>query len=659
MTSEGIGHLAGLDGVRGLSVLAVVMFHLWPERLPGGFLGVSVFFTLSGYLITRLLLVDHQAGTLSLRRFWGRRVRRLAPASLATLGVVTVVWWAADWWDDTVRNDVLAGVAQVANWRQIATGDRYGVDPTASPLLHLWSLSVEEQIYVVIPLLVLWVGVRRTVPAFAALVGVALIASIVHAGDPTTMYYGTHVRIGEVAVGAWAAAIVHGRIRRGAAVRPGTQFMVGAAVVASATAVAVAMATTSLATQAYSRGGLLAMSILSTVIVAGVVAVAPLGRLLDAKPLRYVGHRSYGIYLFHWPLLIGLSRAGVTPQLVPWLTIGATLVLASASLRWWETPIRERRWRWPLRRLAIPAITAIVITALVVPTAQPPTLDLEAAQRQVERLLPATTVPTTVPTTGPTPGPTPATVPIVEPPRPGRWGIVGDSKALSLTLALAPAGDPRVDLGAFVTALGCSLGRGGRVRDGMGSAPFEPTHDCDWSAHLDEAVAKRGTVDAMLVYFGSWDVRERQVRELGDRWLTFGDADYEAWLATEADLLNELVLNTAGDSIWWLTVPTDPAFEHPERFDAYNQFVRRQAQHPSGCVGVIDLAAWFATADHANWALPDGIHTTWEPYGGTSRLVGDAYLVNAITQAITTGEAAGCRDAPPDRRSPPLPPGRG
>jgi peptidoglycan/LPS O-acetylase OafA/YrhL len=653
--TAGIGHLVGLDGVRGLSVMAVVVFHLWPERLPGGFLGVSVFFTLSGYLITRLLLVDHQAGTLSLRRFWGRRVRRLAPASLATLGVVTVVWWAADWWDDTVRGDVLAGVAQVANWRQIATGDRYGVDPTASPLLHLWSLSIEEQVYVVIPLLVLWAGVRRSVPAFAALVVVALAASIVHAGDPTTTYYGTHVRMGEVAMGALAAAIVHGMGRRGVAMRPGmrpgTQFIVGGAVVAGVVALAVVMATTSLATEAYSRGGLLAVSVLSTVVVDGVVAVAPLGRLLDVRPLRYLGHRSYGIYLFHWPLLIGLNRAGMTSWLVPWVTVAATLVLASVSLRWWETPIRERRWQWPVRRLAIPAVAAIVITALVVPTASPVVIDVEAAQREVERLLPATTVPVATSV--------PVVEPVIEPPRPGRWGIIGDSKALSLALGLTPADDPRVDLGAVVTALGCPLGRGGRVRDGVGSAPFEPVQDCDWSARLDEAVAQRGPVDAMLVYFGSWDVRERRVGDLGDRWLTFGDADYEAWLAAEADRLHELVLDAAADSIWWLTVPTDPAFGHPERFDAYNEFARRQAQHPSGCVGVIDLAAWFATDDHAAWALPDGIHTTWEPDGGTSRLVGDAYLVDAITEAIVAGQAAGCRDAPPDRRSSPLPPDRG
>jgi peptidoglycan/LPS O-acetylase OafA/YrhL len=645
-----MGHLVGLDGVRGLAVVAVVVFHVWPHRLPAGFLGVSLFFTLSGYLITRLLLAERHEGRLSLRAFWGRRLRRLAPASLATIGVVTAVWWAVGWWDDRVRGDVLAGVAQVANWRQIATGDRYGVDPAASPLLHLWSLAIEEQVYVVLPLLVWWVGVRAAPWLFVGVTAVAVAGTVVHTGDVTVTYYATHVRVGEVALGALAAALVHmagGRTlpRRAAAVG-------GAVVIASGVGLGVIMATTSLATPAYARGGLLAVAVLSTVVVAGVVAVPAVGRMVDMRPLRWLGARSYGIYLVHWPLLVGFARWGVAPWLLPWLTVAATLVVAEWSLRYLETPIRERRWRWPAVRLGVPVAAAIVVTAVWIPTPAQVLVDVEAAQRRIDELLPASTVPaSTVPAST-----VPATEPVPAAPRRTRWGVLGDSKALSLALGLAPADDPRVDLGAVVTGLGCPLGRGGRVRDSVASAPYVPLPECDWSARLDEAVAARGDVDVMLVYFGSWDVRQRQVEALGSRWVAFPDDDYQAWLQAEAAVLHDAVLGHVASTVQWMTVPTDPAFPHPERFAAFNDFVRGQAEHPSGCVGVIDLAAWFAVDDRGSWALRDGIHTTWEPDGGTSRLVGEAYLIDVIVERVRTAEAAGCRGAPPDRPLPtPLP----
>lgn len=637
-----IGHLAGLDGLRGLAVTAVVVFHLWPQWLPAGFLGVSVFFTLSGYLITRLLLAEHEAGTASLGRFWARRVRRLAPASVATLVGVAVVWWSAGWWDATVRGDVLAGVAQVANWRQIATGDRYGVDEGASPLLHLWSLAVEEQVYVVVPLLVMAARTaRRAAWVFALMLVVAAGATAVHAGDATVTYYGTHVRMGEVAAGALAAALVHGtrwaRPLRGRR----SQIAVGGVVAAATTALLAAMVFTSLSTTAYSRGGLLLVAVASTMVVVGVVACAPLGRVVDVAPLRYVGQHSYGIYLVHWPVLVALRRTDLPTGVVPWVTVGLTLVLAAVSLRWWETPVRERRWGRVPVRVGVPVTATLVVAALALPAGSDVVVDVDEAQRRLDQLASPTSVAAPV-TASPTTAPDQPTTTAAPTPRRVRWGILGDSKALALALGLASADDPRVDLGALVTGLGCPLGRGGRVRDGVGSAPYEPPPDCDWSQRLDSAVAERGSVDVMLVYFGSWDVRQRQVPALADDWSTFPDPAYEQWLADEADLLHRLVLDGVATTVQWLTVPADPAFGHDDRFAAYNDFARRRAQHPSGCVGVIDLAGWLATDERAAWALPDGIHTTWDPDGGTSRLIGEAFLLDAMVDAVTRAEAAGC-----------------
>jgi peptidoglycan/LPS O-acetylase OafA/YrhL len=662
--SSQLGHLAGLDGVRGVAVVAVVTFHLWPHRVPGGFLGVSLFFTLSGYLITRLLLAQAEAGTLSLRQFWGRRLRRLAPASVATIASVTAVWWWAGWWSGELRGEVLAGVSHVANWRQVVVGERYGVDPSSSPLLHLWSLSIEEQVYVVVPLLVWWAGPRAMRWCAGAWVLVAVLATVVHSGNSTLTYYGTHVRMGEVALGALAAAWVH---RWGPTVLPRlARWGLGALVVACGGALVVVMTTTSLATEAYTRGGLLAVGALSMVVVAGVVAAPTVGAVVDMAPLRALGRRSYAIYLIHWPVLVGLTQGGVAASVVPWLTVVVTLVLAELSLRLLETPIRQQRWSWPAMRLGVPVTGAVVVAALMAPVAHRVVIDMEAAQRRLDDLLPATTtLPTTAPRTVPTGESSPVvTTPpettVVAPvPMPLRWGIVGDSKALSLALGMVPVDHAEWNLGAVVAGLGCPLGRSGRVRDEVGAAAFTPPPECDWFERLDEAVEKRGRVEVMLVYFGSWDVRERQVPAFGSRWISFDDVDYQPWLSAEADLLHEMLLAQAATTVQWMTVPVDPAYPHPERFEAYNEFVRQQRQHPSGCVDVIDFAAWVSGDARAQWALPDGIHTTWEPDGGTSRLVGEAWLLEAVHDAVTRARAAGCRGEPLDRQPSPLPLDRG
>ena len=152
-----------LDGLRGLAVLAVVVYHAWPEVLPGGWIGVSVFFTLSGFLITRILLGDHVLAGASLASFWRRRARRLLPAALATItATVMAVVATGGEVDDTVRA-ALAATLYVHNWWAAASADGYWeIFETPSPLAHMWSLAIEEQVYLVWPLLVLGLGGRRS-----------------------------------------------------------------------------------------------------------------------------------------------------------------------------------------------------------------------------------------------------------------------------------------------------------------------------------------------------------------------------------------------------------------------------------------------------------------------------------------------------------------
>jgi len=159
-TRVGMGRLPGLDGLRGLAVLGVIAFHAGFDRMVGGYLGVSTFFTLSGFLIGSLLLTESTArGSINLRHFWGRRFRRLMPASLATLAAVMLLFGpfvaTADQ-RQVLGSNVLGALFDVANWQLILTGSSYGQLFTApSPVLHFWSLAIEEQFYLVFPLLLL------------------------------------------------------------------------------------------------------------------------------------------------------------------------------------------------------------------------------------------------------------------------------------------------------------------------------------------------------------------------------------------------------------------------------------------------------------------------------------------------------------------------
>jgi peptidoglycan/LPS O-acetylase OafA/YrhL len=344
----------GLDGLRALAVAGVVLYHAGVSWMPGGFLGVDVFFVLSGYLITSLLLAERRRkGRVGFKAFWLRRARRLLPAVLL---VVFVCLLAASTIarDDLsrTRGDALASVFYLTNWHLVAASHSYfNAFGRPSLLQHLWSLAVEEQFYLLWPLVLLGslalVGRRWTIAltVLLAAASTGLMWGLYNPNrDPSRVYYGTDTRAATLLVGAllafaWPLGELRGEISR-RAVR-----------VLDAIGIAALLAVLALFWRVHDydpwlyHGGFLLVALCTAVLIAVVVhPAAALGGALGARPLRWIGIRSYGIYLWHWPVMM-LSRPGID---VPWrgalvilAQIALTVLLAALSYRYVEQPVRS------------------------------------------------------------------------------------------------------------------------------------------------------------------------------------------------------------------------------------------------------------------------------------------------------------------------------
>jgi peptidoglycan/LPS O-acetylase OafA/YrhL len=384
-----------LDGIRAVAVLAVVVYHLGggsTSWLPGGFLGVDVFFVLSGYLITSLLVAElRRTGRVDLRNFWARRVRRLLPAAaLVILATSGWTWWAAppQTWPAR-RGDLLWTIGYLANWHFFAAGENYfAAYDGASPLRHMWSLAVEEQFYLVWPLLVAGggavavlirrrrrgsSGVRITTVARAAVVlgiaaSVAVMALTYRSGDPGRAYYGTDARLHELLVGALGALLLRSRGGRDRQPRPVDGRRPGWLGAVAFVALLGAFALMSDALPFYYRGGALGVGV-ATLAVIVAVERAPQGRfaaLLSWRPAVAVGRISYGVYLWHWPFIVWLplpvGEGNWAIARTDLVRLVATMAAAGLSYRLVERPVLGGRVPWLRRsrpRLAIAAVLAV------------------------------------------------------------------------------------------------------------------------------------------------------------------------------------------------------------------------------------------------------------------------------------------------------------
>jgi peptidoglycan/LPS O-acetylase OafA/YrhL len=504
-----------LDGLRALAVGSVIAYHLDAGVAHGGFLGVDAFFVLSGFLITSLLIGEWgQSRTINFAKFWVRRARRLLPALLLVLLAIAVyaAVSAPATQLDQLRGDGLATLFYGANWRFIASGQSYfTLFTAASPLRHMWSLAIEEQFYLVWPLVTfacLWAARgRRWLLATVCVVGTVAsaltMASLYQRADPSRAYYGTDSRAQLLLVGCLLALVL-------ARWSPTTARARTAVGVAGAVGVAYCFFAwtqiTDTAPWMY-RGGYLLFGLAVAAVIASAVQPGrfPVRAALSIGPLVWVGRISYGLYLWHWPVIVICSpdRTGLDGWELAVVRLALTFGIATLSYYLVELPIREGRLFRRRFGVAIPTAFVGAGVAVMVATAGAAPLPtyLQGATHVVKAAGESTRAPTPTPAVA-TPG-LPAA-----PPR--RLLLVGDSLAVSLLPGLeqvtAPAG---VELSSRAVS-GCGV-MAGMPLDAK-EQPYPWSAACDTNIARIEATAVRETQPDIVMWLsGAFDERDRIV----------------------------------------------------------------------------------------------------------------------------------------------------
>lgn len=598
-------HEPGLDGLRGLAVVLVVLFHADVTWMSGGFLGVSVFFTLSGYLITSLLLTEHERhGRIDLRAFWSRRLRRLAPASLAVIVIVVALasWLSTASEASRIKGDAVSAALYVSNWRFIVAEHSYAdLFSAPSPLLHIWSLSIEEQLYVVVPVLV--VGLlalgwsRHRLGAVLVVLAVASTITGIAVSGIDRVYYGTDTRAAELLLGAVLACFVGDRLTTSVSARTTRAVAIAGPLALAGVIVLSVVSDTDSAWIA--GGGLPAFALLSVILVVASVVAGPVRQFMSWSPLGGLGRISYGIYLVHWPVFVFLTEDrlgfGGVGRIVVCVLI--TLVVAQMSHRWFELPIRDRRRLVDARR-ALAAFAVGVVVTVGLPLLV--LADGPGAPSTTPTVLVTTT--SAAPPDDSTVSPTSSTAPVDES---LTVLVIGDSTANNVARALADAGDPNlgvVDAGV----IGCPLVLATRVFDAPGGSR-DATY-CPFPAELVRSTLDWTSIDAIVIAVGPpsrWSYRD-----LSGALVEPGSDAYVADLDRTMDALLDVV---SGRPIVVFDAPyvrDDDAVlgDDPELVDFWNDVVDGWGERDG--VEVYEYSALFATAgsDLDREQRPDGVH---------------------------------------------------
>ena len=511
------GYQPALDGLRGVAVALVLFFHGGFAWMAGGYVGVSVFFTLSGFLITSLLILEHQrTGSVSWSGFVVRRAKRLLPASLLCLVAISLLAWNGEFAAvPHLRRDVIASALQVANWNALSGTGSYAdllsrSTGVSSPVEHYWSLAVEEQFYWVWPfafLLLLRVSKGRgrlvrhlVVLAVAGIVAARVIAT--HWG-PDAAYWATPARLGEILVGAALAG--------GCLLWQNRPHWLGAVGLVGLVGVLYT------AVEWPTRGGPAydgwfgVFSLFSAALILGLQVPGVLRAAFSTPPLVWLGRISYGVYVFHWPVFVLASGRALHLSGWPLFAVRIAITLAIATVSYWalERPVRRSR-RSPRAAMvfALPVSALVVVLALLVVPATP-------GRRKVNAAPPSTTTTTTtststlaassapgwslgggassslVPSTSTTSTSTSTTTTLPVPDSPINLVLMGDSTAVALDEGLqawAAQADNR-SIGS-VAEVGCGLIRD---TDMLGDLDRIFAHRCDeaLSVHLPKLLAEQ------------------------------------------------------------------------------------------------------------------------------------------------------------------------
>jgi peptidoglycan/LPS O-acetylase OafA/YrhL len=613
VTNVGAGqqldYVPAFDGIRGIAVLAIMVYHGGLLLTSGGFYSLDTFFTLSGFLITTLLLAEWQrTGSIRLARFWARRARRLLPALLLLLVVVLLYTRFAfpPGSDPGIRLDTLSTLFYVANWHFILVGSNYFASTgVTSPLLHTWSLAVEEQFYLVWPLVLLLVF--RTGRSLRFLFGLCVVGACLSAllmawlyspAAVNRIYYGTDTRAQSLLVGAALATafrmVAERRHAAGTdrrqddaastpdAVAAGTSDAWVSSgpdrrawLLASVAGVIGVLVTAALwiwvsVDDAFAfRGGFLLAALATAAVLANIV-IAPrslVPRCLAVRPLRALGRISYGLYLWHFPLILWLneSNTGLGGWELFALRFGCTVVVATLSYRLVELPIRQRRL---LKTWSAWVATPVGVTGVV-----------------VVAVLASSVTPVTAASTS------------FRPPAAHRGGIyagppvkvllLGDSTALTLGLGLSAYERAyNIEL-KDDGVLGCGVTDGSEVQ--LKGITHDMTPECSgapgtesWQQMWAHQLA---TVrpNVVMILVGRWEVANRTYH---GRWTNILNPSYAAYVQRQLGSAVRLA-GSQGAKVMLLTAPCYDSGEQPngsgwpedspKRLAAFNAIVRRVA----------------------------------------------------------------------------------
>jgi peptidoglycan/LPS O-acetylase OafA/YrhL len=592
----GIRYQPALDGLRAFAVAAVIAYHFGAGWAAGGFLGVDAFFVLSGYLITTLLVTEFgRRGHINLPAFWARRARRLLPALLLVLAAIALyaALLAPASQLDALRGDGISSLFYFANWHFVLSGQSYfDLFSLPSPMRHLWSLAIEEQFYLVWPLIVLAclrVGRgSRKVLVGACLVGIAasavVMAVLYEPSDPSRAYYGTDARAHTLLVGAALALLLMRRRPE----RRGSVLALHLAGLLAAGACLWAWVSVSDQGSGLYHGGSLVFAIAVAVVIASAVQPnrrsvwSPLRAFLSLGVLRWIGVISYGLYLWHWPATVVLTetRTGLSGPALTAVRLAVTVGAATLSFYLVEQPIRRGALRGWRGRVAVPTGLATV-GALVVVTTVGASAATPLEQVQFGQKLRADATASARTKIGRRNSPSGQSI-----------LLVGDSIPFTLLPGLQPLAAKRgVSLDTALVA-GCSVVSGVATYSD-GNLPPEARGCEKLVTDYEESALVRDRPN-LVVWMSQWEINDRIVN--GERF-EFGDAAWDAMMLGEIDQAARRLTARGAHLVIVTMAPRSPGDLLPasdareaSRYARLNELYRQYARKHPQTVSVVDFA---------------------------------------------------------------------